>query len=59
MSGAGEVKRKDSFPDNFFDITALKTQYPMGGLDNVDAAPLAEDASDVQQTIEGFKKLYQ
>ncbi|MDY6823926.1 MAG: hypothetical protein SWH68_09080 [Thermodesulfobacteriota bacterium] len=55
------VERKDSFPDDFFDITTLKARYPMaetiGGGEA--AAQPTDEADDVQQTIEDFKKLYQ
>lgn len=58
------VERKNSFPDNFFDITTLKAEYPMaeGFGDTGTARPPEisdDDMDNVQQTIEDFKKLYQ
>ncbi|MDY6903865.1 MAG: hypothetical protein SWH61_04190 [Thermodesulfobacteriota bacterium] len=57
---AAGVERKDSFPDNFFDIRTLKTRYPVAeALEGTEATALPGDTDDVHQTIEDFKKLYQ
>lgn len=56
---ADAVSGKSSFPPDFFDITALKNEYPQNIPPAADEPEAPRSETDIQQTIDDFRKLYQ
>lgn len=52
-----DIKENPSFPADFFDIRQLKLQYPQRADDEQENGT-EEDLSEIQKTIEEFKKIY-
>lgn len=52
-----DIKENPSFPADFFDIQQLKLQYPQRADDEQENGT-EEDLSEIQKTIEEFKKIY-
>jgi len=56
---ADGVSGKSSFPPDFFDITALKAEYPQKIPPATGESEAPRPENDIQQTIDDFRKLYQ
>ncbi len=53
-----DIKENPSFPADFFDIQQLKIQYPQRADEDEQENGTEEDLSEIQKTIEEFKKIY-
>ncbi len=53
-----DIKENPSFPADFFDIQQLKLQYPQRADKDEQENGTEEDLSEIQKTIEEFKKIY-